>query len=66
MASQPNPVKRPVSDEEFMSEEPLSAEEGWRLIRSLYGSAHELYAEYGGGEAFLKAERAAWGEDEAG
>ena len=42
----------------------LSAEEGWELIFSLFGSAKDLYAAYGGGEACLKAERAGWGEDD--
>lgn len=40
----------------------LSAEEGWELIFQSFGSARELYVEYGGGEAWLRAEREAWGE----
>jgi hypothetical protein len=38
----------------------LSADEGWELIFQSFGSGKELYAEFGGGEAFLRAERAAW------
>ena len=63
MASQPTPVNPLPSEEELDGESPLSAEEGWKLIYSLFGSARELYAEYGGGEAFLRAERASWGKD---
>jgi hypothetical protein len=48
----------------------LSAEEGWELILGSFGSAKELYAEYGGGEAWLRQERASWdpgykGEEQA-
>ena len=66
MASQPTPLKQTASEDEADREPPLSAEEGWKLIYSLFGSARELYAEYGGGEAFLRAERASWGKDEVG
>jgi hypothetical protein len=38
----------------------LSAEEGWELILRSFGSGKELYAEYGGGEAWLRAERESW------
>ena len=51
MATAPNPIDAP--------ERPLTADEGWDLIFSLFGSAKDLYAEYGGGEAWLKSERAA-------
>lgn len=42
---------------------PLTAEEGWDLIVSLFGSAKDLYAEVGGGEAWIRSERAAWNEE---
>ena len=65
MASQPNPLQPLLPyEDEIDREPPLSAEEGWDLLFSLFGSAKELYAKYGGGEAFLRAERASWGEDE--
>lgn len=38
----------------------LSAQENWELIFRMFGSGKEMFAEYGGGEAFLRAERAAW------
>jgi hypothetical protein len=44
---------------------PLSRDEWWDLAFSLVGSARELYAEVGGAEAWIKAERAAWGEEAA-
>ena len=39
---------------------PLSFDEGWELILRSFGSAKDLYAEYGGGEAWLRAERESW------
>jgi len=42
----------------------LTAEEGWELILRSLGSAKELYADCGGGEAWLRAEREAWGEEQ--
>ena len=42
----------------------LSYDEGWDLIFSMFGSAREMYAEVGGAEAFMRAERAAWDEDD--
>jgi hypothetical protein len=44
----------------------LSAEEGWDLILRSFGSGTELYAEYGGGEAWLRAERESWSEEQPG
>jgi hypothetical protein len=38
----------------------LPTEEGWNLILRSFGSAKDLYAEYGGGEAWLRAERESW------
>jgi hypothetical protein len=38
----------------------LSREEGWKLIRSMFGTAKEMYAEVGGSDAFMHQERAAW------
>ena len=38
---------------------PLTADEGWNLILSLFDSAKDLYAEVGGGEAWIRSERAA-------
>jgi hypothetical protein len=51
MATASNPAVPPETRQ-------LTADEGWDLIFSLFGSAKDLYAEYGGGEAWLKAERA--------
>lgn len=56
MATAPNPALPPETRQ-------LTAEEGWDLIFSLFGTAKDLYAEYGGGEAWLKAERAAWADE---
>ena len=46
-------------------EHKLSADEGWELILTSFGTARDLYAEYGGGEAWLRAERESWGEEPA-
>lgn len=43
----------------------VSADEGWELILASLGTAKELYAVCGGGEAWLRAEREAWGEEPA-
>ncbi len=56
MATASNPAVPPETRQ-------LTADEGWDLIFSLFGSAKDLYAEYGGGEAWLKAERAAWADE---
>ena len=63
MATQPNPVAVPADNAEEV-EKRLSYDEGWDLIESLFGSAKEMYASVGGSDAFMRAERAAWGEDE--
>jgi hypothetical protein len=54
MGSNPTP---PSND---LDEKPLTADEGWDLIFSSFGSAKDIYAEYGGGEA---SERAAWADE---
>ena len=67
MAAAQTSVYGPLTLEEqierWESDPPLSAEEGWDLLFSLFGSAKKLYAKYGGGEAFLRSERASWGGD---
>ena len=62
MVTNPNPLP-PLADE--TTEPRLSREEGWELIFSLFGAAGDMYAKVGGAEALIRAERAAWGEDEA-
>ena len=63
MATNPNPLP-PVPPFDETTEPRLSREEGWDLIFSLLGSAREMYAEVGGAEAFIRAERATWDEDD--
>lgn len=63
MATNTNPLPSIPSLDEA-AEPRLSREEGWDLIISLFGTAKEMYAEVGGAEAFMRAERASWGEDE--
>ncbi len=65
MATQPDPLTPGVPVEES-HECRLSYDEGWDLIFSLFGSAKEAYAEVGGSDAFMRAERAAWDENDAG
>jgi hypothetical protein len=61
MSSQPVP---PASA--ALPDQPLTREEGWDLIFSLFGSAKESYAQVGGSEAWMRSERAAWnGKDSA-
>jgi hypothetical protein len=60
MASQP---VSPVAPE--LEESLLSRNDGWDLIFSLFGTAKDLYAPYGGGEAWLRSERAGWNEKDA-
>ena len=66
MARQPNHLlpTPPLDDLGETAEPRLSYDQGWELIFSLFGTAKEAYAEYGGAEAFIRAERAAWGEDD--
>ncbi len=66
MASQPNPLPSTPSfdDLDETSEPRLSYDEGWDLIFSLFGTAGEMYAAEGGAQAFMRAERAAWGDEE--
>jgi hypothetical protein len=63
MSTQPNPLlaNTPAPSED---EPRLSYDEGWDLIFSLFGTAKEVYAEVGGSDAFMRAERASWGDDE--
>jgi hypothetical protein len=49
MATNPNSPAIPESEDR-----PLTADEGWDLILSLYGSAREALAEVGGGEAWIR------------
>lgn len=42
---------------------PLTKDEGWDLIFSLFGSAKDLYAQVGGAEAWIQSERAAWEQE---
>ncbi len=62
MASHSIPTIAPDAPPLPSSEQPLTREQGWDLIVSLFGSAKEAYAEVGGAEAWIAAERAAWGE----
>ncbi len=63
MATQPNP--HPVQGfVESSGDSRLTYDEWWDLVESLFGSAREAYAEVGGSEAFMRAEHAAWNEDE--
>jgi hypothetical protein len=63
MATQPNPL--PANAALELEDEPrLSYDEGWDLIFSLFGSAGDMYAKVGGADAFMREERASWGEDE--
>ena len=62
MATNLNPLPPPTAE---TAEPRLTREEGWDLIFSLFGTAGDMYAKVGGAEAFIRAERAAWGEDEA-
>ena len=43
-----------------LAEKPLTQNEGWDLIFSLFGSAKEAYTEVRGSEAWMRSERAAW------
>lgn len=64
MASHPiHPItdNMPVSD---VSEKHLTYDEAWDQILSLFGTAKEAYAEVGGAEAWIHAERAAWTEEQ--
>jgi hypothetical protein len=46
-------------------EKRLTKDEGWNLIFSLFGTAKDLYAPYGGGDSWLRAERDAWANKDA-
>lgn len=56
----PAPLPCPALDEQ-----PLTREQGWDLIFSLFGTAKQAYAGVGGSEAWIRSERAAWSEDAA-
>jgi hypothetical protein len=58
-----NPIPSLPTPDPSQPERPLTRDETWELIFSLYGSAREMYAEVGGAEAWIKAERAAWAEE---
>jgi hypothetical protein len=62
MASQPAISEIPPEFFSAEDERQLTREEGWALITSLFGSAKEMYAEVGGAEAWIAAERADWGD----
>jgi hypothetical protein len=58
MASHPiPPTASPDPDEK-----PLSYEEGWALLESLYGSMKGWFPEEGGPSEVHRREREAWGE----
>ncbi len=57
MASNPIP---PASGQG--AEKPLTAEEGWALLESLYGCMEGWFPEEGGPSEILRREREAWGE----
>ena len=56
MASHPIPANPETP------EKPLTAEEGWVLLESLYGSMNGWFPEEGGPSEVLRREREAWGE----
>ncbi len=62
MSTQPSTAPNPILNDE-VSEQRLSYDEWWILVESLFGTAKDAYAEVGGAEAFMRAERAAWDED---
>lgn len=64
MATQPGSLPND-SALELEQERRLSYDEWWDLVESLFGSAKEAYAEVGGSDAFMRAERAAWDEDDS-
>jgi hypothetical protein len=60
MASSPIPTAQyPGSPE---PERPLTEDEGWALLESLYGSMKGWFPEEGGPSEVLRREREAWGE----
>jgi hypothetical protein len=63
MATQPNSPLAPALPEPEQ-ETRLSYDEGWDLIFSLFGTAGDLYAKGGGADAFMREQRASWGEDD--
>ena len=62
MASQPNPLPADVGDKD-QDEKALTYDQWWDVVEGLFGSAKEAYAEVGGSDAFMRAEREAWDED---
>jgi hypothetical protein len=60
MASFPSTPNKPQHRDESVEDVRLNAEEGWDLIFQSFGSAKDLFAAFGGGEAYLRGERAAW------
>ena len=65
MATHSVPPARETPDQD-PPEKKLTADEGWDLIFSLFGSANQMYAEVGGSEAWMRSERAAWANKDAG
>ncbi|HZL26684.1 MAG TPA: hypothetical protein VFC39_09150 [Acidobacteriaceae bacterium] len=53
MASQPT-IHDTRGDQTIGNERPLTRDEAWDLIFSLRGSAKEMFAEVGGGEAWIR------------
>ena len=53
MASQPT-LQDTRGDQTTGDERPLTRDEAWDLIFSLRGSAKEMFAEVGGGEAWIR------------
>jgi hypothetical protein len=53
MASQPT-IQDTVRNQTTGEERPLTRDETWDLILSLGGSAKEMFAEVGGGEAWIR------------
>jgi len=63
MASHSIPSASTKAPNAELTDKPLTCEEGWDLIFSLFGSAKEAYAKVGGSEAWMRSERAGWGQD---
>jgi hypothetical protein len=57
MASNPAPQATAET-----AEKPLTAEEGWALFESLYGSMKGWFPEEGGPSGVMRKEREDWGE----
>jgi len=62
MASHSIPPATNGSPKPDPEERPLTAEEGWSLFESLYGSMEGWFPEEGGPSEVLRREREAWSE----